>query len=306
MSLAVLHQSERQLIEALQTWPHLIDMGNGLAQTPLHLAVGWPEGVRLLLQHRACIDSRDQAGDTPLYYALTLGFPQTVSLLMKADCSLVLSKNILDLAIGHPDYQIGGKYNYVRMNVLDTTIALLAERRRDLQSRLSDLPITVSINTTVLRDDRILDEYAEYAECTEQAAQKTFDHIPLRASSLLGDNQSRNYRTVYHIPELVVEVAEKLWNNGFRDIDVPDNDGLTPLASWRRTTRSEEIELCSWLIQKGAKLHRPLHRLNDNSPDPEIVPTELLHTTRMLHHVASGIGLKRATMQTIEKTLSLK
>ena len=90
-----------------------------------------------------------------------------MSLLIKANCSLVLLKNILNLAIGDPNYQIGRKYNYVRINVLDTIIALLAERRRDLQSRLSNLPIIVSINTTILRDNRILDEYAEYTEYTK-------------------------------------------------------------------------------------------------------------------------------------------
>ena len=271
-------------------------MGNGLAQTPLHLAVGWPEGVRLLLQHGACLDPSDQAGDTPLYYALTLGCPQTVSLLMKAGCSLVLRGNVLDLAIRYLHYQIGDASQDVRVKVLDTTIALLAERRRDLQSRLTGLPVAVSISTNVLREDRILDEYAEYAECTERAAQQMNDNFPPRASSLLEEPNFGKWCTVYHVSGLVVEVAEKLWENGFRDIDVPDNDGLTPLASYRNNDGSEEIELCSWLIQKGAKLHRPQHRVDDNSPDSVINPTELLRTTRILHYVAFNIGHKFETL----------
>ena len=277
-------------------------MGNGLAQTPLHLAVGWPEGVRLLLQHGACVDSSDQAGDTPLHYALTLGYHQTVSLLMKAGCSLVLRENVLDLAIRNLHYPIGDVSQDVRMKVLDTTIALLAERRRDLQIRLTGLPVAVSINTTVLREDRILDEYAEYAECTERAAQQIDEYIPLRASSLLEDIDLGKWRTVYHISGLVVEVAEKLWENGFRDIDVPNNDGLTPLASFRNNGGSEEIELCSWLIQKGAKLHRPQHRFYDSSPDPAIDPTEVLRTTMALHYVASRIaGEVKTPMWTEER-----
>ena len=275
-------------------------MGNGLAQTPLHLAVRWPEGVRLLLKHGAFVDPRDLAGDTPLFYALTLGYPQTVGLLMKADCSLVLRCNVLDLAITHLHSNINGVTQDVRMKVIDTTIALLAERRRDLQSRLTGLPVAVSLSTTVLQEDRVLDEYAEYAECTEQAAQKLDDDNPLRASSLLEDPMLGKLRTVYHISRLVVEVAEKLWENGFRDIDVPDNDGLTPLASWRITNISREIELCVWLIQKGARLHRPQHRLDDNSPDPAIFPTELLHTTSILQYVASSIGCKFGTSWAID------
>ena len=257
-------------------------MGNGLAQSPLHLAVGWPEGIRILLHHGACADSRDQNGDTPLYYALDLGYSQTVCLLMKADCSLVVPWNILTLASDLRHSHTGGVSEDVRIKVLDTTIASLAERRRDLQSRLTGLPVAVSMSATVLQEDRVLDEYAEYAECTERAAQQIDDNIPLRASSLLEEPILGKRRTVYHISGLVVKVAEKLWENGFRDIDVPDNDGLTPLAL------SDEIELCSWLIQKGAKLHRPQHRLN--SPDPAMDPTELLHTTRALHYVAARIA----------------
>ena len=269
-------------------------MGNGLAQTPLHLAVEWPEGVRLLLHHGACVDSIDHMGDTPLYYALTLGNSETVSILMKADCSLLLRDNVLDLVINYLHHEIGGVSEDVRMKTIDTTIASLAERRRDLQTRLTGLPVTNSITTTVLRDDRVLDEYAEYAECTEQASRKYHDHIPLRASSLLKTYQTDlgNCRTVYHIFYLTVEFAEKLWKNGFRDIDVPDEYGLTPLASFRTNGGYEEIQLCSWLIQKGAKLHRPQHRLHDNDSDPVIDPTELLHTTRILHHVAVSIGFQ--------------
>ena len=272
-------------------WPQLIDMGNGLAQTPLHLAVGWSEGVRLLLQHGACFDSRDRAGATPLYYALNLGCPQTISFLMKAGCSLMVPWNALTLAIDRPHSYVRGGSEDARMKVLDTTIASLAERRRDLQRRLTDLPVAVSINTTMLREDRVLDEFAECVECTVQAAQKTFDHIPLRASSLLENTHSGKYCTVYHIFELVFEVAEKLWENGFREIDVPDKNGVTPLAFMRTAGYSEEIELCSWLYQKGAELHRPLYRLYDNSPDPAIVPTEVLHTTRILHMWLSKLDL---------------
>ncbi|KAM0794384.1 hypothetical protein BDR22DRAFT_875771 [Usnea florida] len=271
-------------------------MGNGLAQTPLHLAVGWPEGIRLLLQYGACVDSRDHAGDTPLSYALNRGYPQTVSLLMKADCSLVgrrksserLPRNVLDLAVEHLHSPNEALSPDVAMKVLDTTIASLAERRRDLQSRLTGLPAVVSTDTTVLREDRILDEYAEYAECAEQAAHENIDHIPRRASTLLNGTYLGKCRTVYHIIHLVVEVAEKLWENGFRDIDVPDDDGLTPLASCKHSGTFEVIELYSWLIQKGANLYRPQHRLN--SPEPAVDPTELPQTTRALHYVAANIA----------------
>ncbi len=71
-------------------------------------------------------------------------------------------------------------------------------------------------------------------------------------------------RTPYHLPHLTVEIANELWNAGFRDIDVPDEQYQTPLMMiasgliWRDyNDRKESIEAVLWLYQKGAALHRP-------------------------------------------------
>ena len=292
-----MHQSDRELFEALRNRPQLINQANVLAQTPLHLAVGWPQGVRELLQHGACVNSTDNEGFTPIYYAVYLGFSETVGLLMKAGCNLEVnhgywSKNLLwhvSQYWGHNG--VWGVSREARMDVLDTAIFSLAERRRGLQSRFADLPMAARIKAGVFRDDRILDEHAKFAELAEEDALEGCDHLPLRASTLLA-----GCRTVYHISTLTVTFAEKLWQNGFRDIDVLDVDGRTPLMLCRDggwvglTDIVTEIEICSWLIQKGAKLHRPQHSPLDYDPDRILDPLELPPTTRALHHVANSIG----------------
>lgn len=68
--MAILHQSEQELLDALRDWPEQVNQANGLALTPLHLAVGWPHGVQTLLQHGARVGSTDQEGYTPLSYAI--------------------------------------------------------------------------------------------------------------------------------------------------------------------------------------------------------------------------------------------
>lgn len=285
ISIAILHQSERDFIQALRDWPQLIDQANGLGQTPLHLAVDWIYGVRELLQHGASVDSDDLHGFSPVFHAIHMGYSETVRLLMKADCDLgspgcnVLSyvSNFVDSA-----NKVWGVSQEARMNVLETVIASLAERRCDLQSRLAALPSVVNIDTSVFRDDRILDEYAKYAERAEKNALRGYGHIP-RASTLLKD-----CRTVYHLESLRVEVAERLWHNGFRDIDVQDNAGLTPLMLDRYGT-SSEVKLLVWLIQKGAKLHQPQHSPLDYDPDRALDPAQLLPKTRALHYVAANI-----------------
>ena len=235
-----------------------------------------------------------------------MGNSETVSLLMNADCSLDLFDTDLfdtdlfdlDLFDGWPRsnvleqvIRLCSGYSRVwnvpqeaRMDVLDTVISLLAERRRNLQSRLAALSAAVTINPKVFQDDRILDEYAQYAERIEEDAMRGDEHMPRHASSLLPD-----YWTVYHSRFLTVEIAEKLWQNGFRDIDVPDAEGITPLMNIRYHDVGDEIEFDSWLIQKGANLHRLQRRPQDYDADPTISDV-LPPVIRALHFVACHIG----------------
>lgn len=217
---------------------------------------------------------------------------------MKADCTLEVEskykrRNFLwhvgDFC-AHRGYEVWGVSQEAHMAVLDTAIRSLAERRRNLQGRLADLPMAARINAGVFQYDRILDEYAECAELAEKDALKLYDHLPLRASTLLVDCQ-----TVYYVDNLTVTVAETLWQHGFRDIDVPDKDGRTPLMIYRNTWIEpgdliNEIEVCSWLIQKGAKLHRPQHSSSNSDSDRTLDPLELPRTTMALHYVAANIG----------------
>ena len=293
MSIAIWHRSEQELDQVLRESPHLINKINGLANTPLHLAVGWPYGIRALLQHGAYLNATDQVGWTPIYYATALGHSETVSVLMEAGCSLnvrgwpcgygLLGHAIRIFSNEYPGTRVVSQE--ARMDLLDTAVSTLAERRRNLQSRLAALSVAVTINPKVFQDDRILDEYAQYAERVEEDAMRVNDHMPRYASSLLLD-----CRTVYHVEYLTVEVAEKLWQNGFRDVDVPNEYGLTPLMYRRFSNPIDEIEVSSWLIQKRAKLHRLQHRTPDFDADPTINAVELRPASSALHYVAYNIG----------------
>ena len=270
--------------------PKLINLTNSLGNTPLHLAAGWPYGIRTLLQHGACVNATDRYGHIPLYYAIEMGNSETVGLLMKADCILHFRIWPYDL-LGH----LAQKSRHqplmwdvspeARVNVLDTAISSLAERRRNMQRRLAALSAEVTINPKVFQADRVLDEYAQYAECVEEDAMRGSDHMLRHASSLLPSRW-----TVYHVDFLTVEVAEKLWQNGFRDIDTPDRQGLTPLMSFHDYDLRNYLEVCYWLIQKGAKLHRLQCELLDHDANPIISAMEVPQVIRTLHHVAHKIG----------------
>lgn len=223
---------------------------------------------------------------------------------MKADCLLELdvgvgSDHILELLShlsSHFKDGLWGVSQETYMDVLDTFITSLAERRRDLQSRVAALSTAVKINIGVFGDDRFLDEYTEHAECAEKDALREYDPMLLRASTLFG-----NCQTLYHIENLTLEIAKKLWQNGFHDIDVHGEDGRTPLMLNRSPRESgidgigiesmgPEIELCSWLIRKGAKLHRPQHRSLDYNPIRTLNPIALPPKPSALHSVAASFG----------------
>ena len=301
MNIAVLHQSQGELLEALRHSPQSVN-GLGIWEfAPLHLAVRWPDGIRILLQHGACVDSIGIMNNTPLYYATELGLSETVSLLTKADPDLQID-GMYVLSKASQQYRFRnvkrGRFHgkeatpLDRGDVIDTLIASLAERRRDLQDRLVNLSMVIDIDTAVFRDDRVLDEYAEYAECVERNAPRAYDSIPLRPSSLLIDSFMGTPQTVFCTDCLTVEIAEKLWQTGFRDIDVPDKCGLTPLMLSSRDIGDyvDEIEVCAWLVRKGAKLHRPHCDPSDYNPDRTLDATGLPQRTRALHFVAAKTG----------------
>lgn len=212
---------------------------------------------------------------------------------MKAGCSLCSYEWVYQASFQQVcrEFNGGGFDRWVisqdtRKDVLDTFVSMLAERRRNLQSRLATISKSFKVDAGVFRGDRILDEYAEYAETIEKDALSEFNSSPLYVSTLL-----EGCRTVYHVRELRADIAEKLWQQGFRDIDVPDKYGLTPLMRNRDNNLIHEINVCFWLIQKGAKLHRPQHRPLEYDSDPTLSSLELPPVTRALHHVAAEVGL---------------
>ena len=133
----------------------------------------------------------------------------------------------------------------------------------------------------------VLDAYAPHAERLLERngiSLPTVSTIPTRL------------RTVYHMSQLTAEIAEKLWQAGFRDIDIPAFTGLTPLMLYKGLTYDEKesmliaVRLITWLVQRGAKLHRA--KVVPLDDDPIMLPEEmdLPPTSLALHYVAATIG----------------
>ena len=292
--ISILQHSKQDLIGLLRARPRSIIQANNLGQTPLHLAVFWPEGLQLLLRNGAYTEICDGLGRKPLEYAIQGGCVQSVTLLMKAGCSLELRdlpyvRNALSLAIGSCPHE-GDYYSLsyrrvlgfqdrekLQVEIRNTVILLLAERRRDLHARFVTSFPASNNHIRLCWDGRVLDKDAATVENSLQI------HSPSqpRTSTLLPYLQ-----TVYHVDFLTVELAERLWQAGFRDVDVPAPDGRTPLMLSSRPTAEDlltGIKLTAWLVRKGANIHRPQYLVSRwEEADLQI--------RRALHFVAARIG----------------
>ena len=303
--ISVLYQSRQLMIKALQDWPASINHANMLGQTPLHLAVGWPFGLQMLLEHHACIDPHDLQGRTPLQYAIQLGVAESVGLLMRARCDLsfVDSFNLnsqnpftavalpCHISQSHSNLKYSYLYGWPNWDmeeefyeeVFKMFVISLAERRRNLQRLLAASSVTNSVRDYLYQNDRVLDKYAPYAE----QLLETYNPSLLRVSTLL-----KNLRTVYHLQHLTVAIANVLWQNGFRDVDVPSSNGRTPLMIFGPIGNNlkDEIEIIDWLIQKGANLQQPQHPLSNVNFDMLMEKTDSSLATRAVHWVGARIG----------------
>ena len=157
---------------------------------------------------------------------------------------------------------------------------MLANRRRKLYETLVNAPITETLDPGRIRSDRLLDEHAQWAE----GILKSYGVSLSQASTLLP-----SLRTVYHAAFLSVSVAERLWQAGFRDVDVRDEYGYRPLTNNARfCTMDLEIELIAWFIDKGASISVPLACLD--SPSEWTPDISSRGERRAVHCVAATVG----------------
>lgn len=254
LSIAVVQRSEERMFRALIKDPQSVNEVNLTGQAPLHLAIYWPLGVEILLAKGAKTEVEDDNFDTPLMCAVAIGQVETVSSLLKAGCSLGAS------TLCDPPLTFAARVAYGilwedsvtpmvnRMAILTELIDRLAAHRRELYSGLDLLTLTKT-NACWARDDQILDAHLP---CAEAIAKHYGIMNPIGSITLCG------LRTLYHMSELNENLAEMLWEADFRDIDIPDMHGKTPLMlTGEYKDMGSMVPLACWLVKKGADIRKP-------------------------------------------------
>lgn len=281
-----------------------VEEPNEAGHRPLHLASIWPDGLSLLLAHGADYDKTDALGQTPVELAIFHGCVESVQLLLKAGCSFVLCEDIHGIG----NVFVCAAYLYLNPNwtrwitylnpnrtrwirtfkydyfeILKIVIRDLALRQGEVISSMIDVPILTRSKVSMSDNGQHFRSGAAHSGTSYPSLR---EGTPRLQSILPG------MRTPYHFPDLTVKVANELWDAGFRDIDVPDENHRTPLMTGRFSSDRDEIidliETAFWLYQKGAALHR--HCCATLPPGPNNVGSTASRLgRRAIHFVAAAV-----------------
>ena len=252
--MAILQRSDKDVNRILTKFPSSLNEQNIFGQTPLHLSCGWPLGMELLLDYGAysIIDHMDDFGFTAFVYASYHGCLESLEILLEAgSCLFPLNSSepyrritfCFTEAFSGSSEAIGGRL----------VEALVARRVCLRELALDSLPPDKA-RSFGLFSDAILDEKSHDVCLALKARKINIPEalaVPIRSS-------------VYHFRSLSLECAQRLYDMGFKDVEIFDEDGLTPLMSNLRPKYSiptdynkaiNSLKLKAWLISKGANLY---------------------------------------------------
>ncbi|CAN9101984.1 unnamed protein product [Alternaria alternata] len=192
---------------------------NGLA--PIHFAVLWPAGLRMLLDRGVYVNPEDTYGRQPIHLAVTLGISESVRYLLSADCRLFTPPHdysLLQHALLLPSPQ--------QPEILHLLIPALIERH----TRLTDMAIMFLPPPVLSKLNLVPGQRNEKdAPLTIEALISHGVDVP-QALDLDGKGLY-DFSSMHNDIQLVPETADALWNAGFQDIDTPDdNVERTPQA----------------------------------------------------------------------------
>lgn len=248
LSQAILGQSGAAVELAIRKFPDCISERNILGQTPLHLAVLWPYGVARLLEAGADVNAMDNHSLTPMLYASIWYYMEAVQQLLDAGSALRSHihqghsgsvRSALEFALTKGAY---------RTDIIETLIEALSARRKRL----------LELATELLSVQTIVDLHISHGRLLDERTSDVYDALTAISPALPAALQShpRELGTVYHMKELNPEVADRLFDTGFRDIEGYNARGLTPIMAleFEFLFKHPNLTLFSWFVSKGASL----------------------------------------------------
>ena len=228
----------------------LIDLGYDLGEqdrfgwTPLHLSIYWPLGMKILLAAGVQPNGRvlghpcnwTTGPKTPLRSAIENRQDEAILLLLGANSvNIEIHHNIIDYII-----QAGYEPSSRIFTVVIETMVQISNRLRDLA--IAHLSPRELDRLCISREDGPIEILDAYAAPTAKALENVGVKTPgaWKLDSVVG--------TVYHVYKCSPELADRFWSSGFRDTNLYNEDGFTPLheACW-----GGQLDMVNWLMFHG-------------------------------------------------------
>ncbi|RMJ27655.1 hypothetical protein PHISP_01507 [Aspergillus sp. HF37] len=188
----------------------------------------WPTGLALLFE----------SGQTPTYNCVT-------------DACEANSEESIKILVNTGKYYIGPTElqtacNHPNRAIMELVVNALVDHRKRLQS-LAETHLPEDVNAELGIKPGTLMSLQAYRACQL-----------LKASSVdIDDVEERNRWSVYDYIGVNLKAADLLWDAGFRDVDEGKKACLMTMW-WNSPPCSLDVflEKASWLINKGADIHR--------------------------------------------------
>ncbi|KAJ5967624.1 hypothetical protein N7501_003872 [Penicillium viridicatum] len=233
---AIILESEKELGEALASGNSPNDRIGSLS--PLELAFGWPKGIQILLQSGAnphCYFRSLVVAEGEQYHA-------SATLLLEAGCVI----KVVDFVINE-QCNDGGKISSLLADHL-------AARRRKLCTLaesslpLDQIPPLDGPPANICR--------ALTAHGIDVPIALRFEAGSLGSMSIYQTSLASKSRDFVKVMDIMHEV-------GFHDVDLPNENGITPLMEFSFLCHGPTLIKCAaWLMSKGASIERKLPTSN--------------------------------------------
>ncbi|KAI9685709.1 MAG: hypothetical protein M1822_004269 [Bathelium mastoideum] len=292
LSQAVLTRSPASVNSILRRYPESVNERNALGQTPLHLSILWPEGLRMMLDAGASLDEPDTAGMTAVYYACTTFGIEQIEILSEANCQFGAGVRLLQFAMQQEVVLCRWAFHnldaiHLAAAMVDKIAYLTAKRLRTLMGLVEEhlgISFRISLRSS---EDGVLDYKAKAAVDLLETKLAVPEHLK---------NLTHPNATIYHNIYLSSRQARSLWDAGFHDVDELNEEGLSPLMLCYRWMNpvDDPLEGMKFLLSKGANVHKRAQFAFRASKYPKLrlnsERTKVPSSSAAIHYIAAHMG----------------
>lgn len=250
----MLHKAEIRLRDLIRKGVN-VDENHWTGLSPLHFAVQWPIGVRLLLDAGAAVDCVDRNGSTPVFFASRWGSEVSFKMLTQAGSKVVAYSSPAEILRGS-DQAPHSPLFWAVCNCAKRSKA--GERgAEDRQAIFVHLVNAIATRRETLRNLALKILSRQDATRLRLLWTSILDHVAwevYRTLTYYGDYGKPELYALQH-RSLFFDVctswqAAHLWASGFRVIDEVDDQGMTPLhwTCYRRPFTEDELDLLQWFL----------------------------------------------------------